>query len=70
MSEATSRPDGEGPDPSTETDSVERIEELTDRWESSPLTDPIAGGDPDARPIIDHGDTPTDDERIAQRPDF
>ena len=41
----------------SETDDVERIADLTQSWESSPLTDPVEAMDPQAKPAVDHGDT-------------
>lgn len=48
----------------------DRVDQLPDAGRSSPPTGPVAAQDPDVKPIIDHGDTPTQDERIAQQPDF
>ena len=65
MSEANTYPAFESPNGADD-----RVDQLSDAGESSPRTRPVAAQDPDVEPIIDHGDTPTQDERIAQRPDF
>lgn len=44
------------PDPSNE-DATDRLAEVTEAWESSPLTDPEKAIDPEAKRPIDHGDT-------------
>ena len=38
-------------------DSTDRIEEVTDTWEASPLTTPERAADPAAKGPAEHGDT-------------
>lgn len=43
-------------------DSTDRIEEFTETYESSPLTEPEAAFDKKVKGIGAHGDTPPDNE--------
>ena len=43
-------------DPRSE-DATDRLAEVTEAWESSPLTEPERAIDPEAKRPIDHGDT-------------
>lgn len=58
------------------TDSTDRMAEVTESWESSPLTDPDGAADPAVKGPVEHGDDdrPADagspQEARAQRPDF
>jgi len=54
-----------------EEDSVDRVAEITEEWQTSPLTEPEGAMDPKAKRLSDHGDTDsslleraTDSERI------
>ena len=38
-------------------DSVDRVAEVTDEWQTSPLTEPEGAMDPKANRLSDHGDT-------------
>lgn len=38
-------------------DSTDRLAEVTDAWQSSPLTEPEEATDPAAKSAADHGDT-------------
>jgi len=51
-------------------DSTDRVGDLTDTWESSPLTKPEVAADPRATSPADHGtfdDSKTDLERETER---
>lgn len=71
MTTATPSPDDEAT-----ADSTDRMAEVTESWESSPLTDPQGATDPDIKGPVEHGDDdgPADAgspaEAEAQRPDF
>lgn len=43
--------------PVAEEDSTDRVEEVTDAWESSPLTTPERAADPEAKNAAAHGDS-------------
>jgi hypothetical protein len=60
VSEPFPTPDAEDP-----TSADERVDELTETWQTSPLTDPLDARDPGAKPIDEHGDTPAADERTG-----
>ena len=70
MTEPTSVQNVEGLAEPEGTDDVDRIDDLTTSWESSPLTDPLGAQDPAARPLAEHGDTQSSDEPAERRPDF
>lgn len=64
------------PDDEATTDSTDRMADVTESWESSPLTDPAGAVDPAVKGPVEHGDDPgpADGDRAAearaQRPDF
>lgn len=41
-------------------DATDRVEDLTDTWESSPLTEPERASDPAAKSPSDHGNSAAD----------
>jgi hypothetical protein len=54
------------PDDTQKVDSTERVEDLTETWEESPLTEPDVASDPQAKPPVDSGftdDSKTDPQR-------
>lgn len=64
------------PDDEATTDSTDRMADVTDSWQSSPLTDPDGATDPAIKGPVEHGDDPgpadagSAAEAQAQRPDF
>jgi hypothetical protein len=58
------------PDNTQDQDSTDRVAELTDTWETSPLTEPERATDAKATSPADHGsfdDSKTDLEREQER---
>lgn len=51
MTAATPSPDDAAP-----TDSTDRMAEVTESWQSSPLTDPEGATDPAIKGPVEHGD--------------
>lgn len=70
MSEPNSMQNVEGVATPERPDDVERVEELADTWDSSPLTDPVEAQDPEAGPIVDHGDSERSDAPSQRRADY
>ena len=68
MSDPNSIRNVEGMSAADRTGDVERVDELTSAWESSPLTDPIEARDPAAGPLAGHGDQERGDPQATPRP--
>lgn len=68
MSEPNSMQNVQGLSSPDGSDDVDRLADLTDAWEASPLSDPVEAQDPAAGPLAEHGDSERPGDR--QRPDF